>query len=566
MHSSKVLVPFVLCLLMAIPLTLSAQSAVPVWETEALLGALAEDLGGWDEAEQFLADATDQELATKLEELRVVIATALPPTSSNIRDCPVRFGSSLRGLPHQLGTQTVFIDTLGRPREVLQILPAIPALRDNRCQRDVGNLGNNLVTAPHKPYDGGHFIAAILGGWKRRANLAPMNRTLNTGNWARAERRIASCPVTRLGTMQVLALYEGASDVPESWRMKLTFPVIDPIHKRGGTIDWTLGNEPRSSSNTQTADRRTLENALAQLGCGRALRKAVFDDTGSMGPEADGMKAALNDFVDQGDSTENIEWGLITFKDNVTNVGSTFSRSTFKNWINAVSVSGGDDCPEESIGALWAAAQELAAGDADDLKEIVLVTDADPQPGDYQGLAAFAKDNEIRISTLLTGTCGSSRGTGEQKEGGDETLAVGPTSSLNGQTVFSTLANETGGIYRFAPGLSANGYRDLLAETFFEGGLAGTRSVSKLTLTSMCWVDNSTHIIRVRNPNAFDVYFEWERYGSSLEGDGRAKASSDTFVEISGLNINSGNTIKLYWEDGNGNRRSTTKALNRNNC
>ena len=90
--------------------------------------------------------------------------------------------------------------------------------------------------------------------------------------------------------------------------------------------------------------------------------------------------------------------------------------------------------------------------------------------------------------------------------------------------------------------------------------------MANLQLTSMCWPNDTTHRIRVRNPNSFAVAFDWQRYGSSQTGSGVAKNNGDTFLEIPGLNINSSTTIQLFWTDNAGARKSTTKALNKTRC
>jgi uncharacterized protein with von Willebrand factor type A (vWA) domain len=87
-------------------------------------------------------------------------------------------------------------------------------------------------------------------------------------------------------------------------------------------------------------------------GCSRGRTALVVDDTGSMGGEIDGVKIALASFIDQGITLENRDWTLFTFKDDVTDRGTTASRAQIKSEVNAIFPGGGDDCPEESIGAL----------------------------------------------------------------------------------------------------------------------------------------------------------------------------------------------------------------------
>lgn len=83
----------------------------------------------------------------------------------------------------------------------------------------------------------------------------------------------------------------------------------------------------------------------------------------------------------------------------------------------------------------------------------------------------------------------------------------------------------------------------------------------------MCWVNPTTHRIRVRNPNAYPVAYTWERYGTTLKSEALlVNPNTDAFVEIPGLDINATTTIIVRWQDALGANKSTTKALNKTSC
>lgn len=85
-----------------------------------------------------------------------------------------------------------------------------------------------------------------------------------------------------------------------------------------------------------------------------------------------------------------------------------------------------------------------------------------------------------------------------------------------------------------------------------------------LKLTSMCWVDNTTHMFRVRNSNADAVEYTYEVVGAGQTGGATAPVG-DSFFYISGT-YGAANTTKLYWNDADGTPKSTVKAVNQNYC
>jgi DNA/RNA non-specific endonuclease len=89
------------------------------------------------------------------------------------------------------GYQNVAIDNLGRPtKSSLSWPPMRISARDPACQSQVGN---EFTGASIPDQDGGHIVGSALGGYGRRANLAPQNRNFNTGVWAATELAFRSC-------------------------------------------------------------------------------------------------------------------------------------------------------------------------------------------------------------------------------------------------------------------------------------------------------------------------------------------------------------------------------------
>ena len=88
--------------------------------------------------------------------------------------------------------------------------------------------------------------------------------------------------------------------------------------------------------------------------------------------------------------------------------------------------------------------------------------------------------------------------------------------------------------------------------------------VNNLNLTSECWEDESTHTMRVTNPNSFPVPYTWQVYGTSQSGSGTASPGLSYFT-ITGTH-GQANTTKLFWFDHTGTQKSKTKAVNQNFC
>ena len=108
----------------------------------------------------------------------------------------------------------------------------------------------------------------------------------------------------------------------------------------------------------------------------------VFDTTGSMRDEVEGVKKVCIRFADKlASKGRDYRLGLVTFWDDVRGVyGSggelTDDAQEFKEWIGAIRVGEGDDAPENDFAALKQASQMSFRQEAQ--KVFILITDAPP--------------------------------------------------------------------------------------------------------------------------------------------------------------------------------------------
>ncbi len=108
----------------------------------------------------------------------------------------------------------------------------------------------------------------------------------------------------------------------------------------------------------------------------------LIDDTGSMLDEIVAVRNNVNAFLTALQS-RSIDYalGLVTFKDNVTMYNGgilTKNVTLYRNWIDALSASGGGDIPENSFGALNVALSSISFRPGAQ-KVFILITDAPSQ-------------------------------------------------------------------------------------------------------------------------------------------------------------------------------------------
>ena len=139
----------------------------------------------------------------------------------------------------------------------------------------------------------------------------------------------------------------------------------------------------------------------------------VFDDTGSMSGQINGLKAKAIDFANTlENSSIDYRLGLVTFKDDVTVINGgvlTDKASVFNDWVDDLYASGGGDTPENSLDALGTATTYSFRPGAQ--KIFILITDAS---------AHYAGDGTTYTNRTVAGTIT------ELQRAGAMTFVVGP--------------------------------------------------------------------------------------------------------------------------------------------
>lgn len=147
------------------------------------------------------------------------------------------------------------------------------------------------------------------------------------------------------------------------------------------------------------------DKALAALLDVRGSLGFVIDDTGSMGPEIDGVRNTVSRVVDVVTSIPDLapdDYVLVRFGD--PNVGSAFvteDPDALLNAVSNISPSGGGDCPELAQAGLLE-----AIGASFVRSTLHFFSDASSKDGSLANqVIARAQDKDISIIYMLTGSC-----------------------------------------------------------------------------------------------------------------------------------------------------------------
>src|SRR5262245_45541898 len=211
----------------------------------------------------------------------------------------------------------------------------------------------------------------------------------------------------------------------------------------------------------------------------------AVDDTGSMSDELAGVQAALTNFIeshntDLDQEQRGVSYELISFKDSPTlRLANTEDSAAASAAVNSLFPSGGGDCPEDSLGAVGAALNGLAA-DEDREGAIVLVTDASPRGGDVGALVAQAKSLGVPIDVMLSGDCAPAAAVAAVSSSAVGAAADPPSA----RAAYEQLARETGGLFFFRPGGTVEGYTEILGQIFETAVTGGDSAPPTVTVTA----------------------------------------------------------------------------------
>jgi hypothetical protein len=199
----------------------------------------------------------------------------------------------------------------------------------------------------------------------------------------------------------------------------------------------------------------------------------VIDDTGSMDAELAAVRTTLTNTIKRlaASGRPFPTTALLTFKDEVTIRRFSNNPTVLQAAVDALTVGGGDDCPEFSNDGLLVAGRLMRRGG-----KAMLFTDADSHPFGVSAetVSALYKSKSMRVSVLLSGSCealldpsgglGASAmdpsrsqnpGHGEPDRATDlepEPEPLGPQTSVQTN---STIVAATGGTFAAIPGIKA---------------------------------------------------------------------------------------------------------------
>ncbi|PXF45929.1 Alpha-protein kinase vwkA [Gracilariopsis chorda] len=293
------------------------------------------------------------------------------------------------------------------------------------------------------------------------------------------------------------------------------------------------------------------------------------------------VNASANDIINNlDDNSADYRVAVVQYNDPSAGVVSSFSsdKSTITGAINSLRASGGGDTPEHVYSGLELALKLPWRPEA--TRTIIMMGDAppkDPEPGTGLTQAKIvALANSVYVSVDSSPAVRQLLSLEKPVERMPATivnvvftgyvpLLMIPTGgSAATKSSFSALSSMTNGTVFAAA--SASEVVDALKKAVIkgaEGSASGVKPVERLILTSICWVTTCSHRVRIRNPNSFEVAYDWDVYRTSKKGTGTATAG-DSFLVIEDINRQS--TMRVFWKDENGGKKQTQKALNQKDC
>jgi hypothetical protein len=223
-------------------------------------------------------------------------------------------------------------------------------------------------------------------------------------------------------------------------------------------------------------------------GAGSSLANSI-DATGGMGSIIDAVKEQATQIVNArlGTDEEPSKYVLVPFNDpGVGPVTVTTDANTFINALNALSASGGGDCPEFSQAGML---EGLAATDED--SDLFMFTDASSKDSALAGtVCSLATSKDIRIYPILFGSCSSAIDPSYIREAND-----------SGGQVFSLSSSEAGSITQLTDFIVRSNTVNLLLINDTFNGISRTYTVPvDSTMTRISFSISGTTSVVVRRP------------------------------------------------------------------
>jgi len=223
-------------------------------------------------------------------------------------------------------------------------------------------------------------------------------------------------------------------------------------------------------------------------GAGSTLPNSI-DTTEGMGPIIDAVREQAIQIVNArlGTDEEPSEYVLVPFNDpGVGPVTVTTDANVFINALNALSASGGGDCPELSQAGMLAA---LAA--TDEGGELFMFTDASSKDSALAGtVCSLATSKDIRIYPILFGSCSPSIDPSYIREAND-----------SGGQLFFLESSEAGSITHLADFMVRSNAVNLLLINDTFNGIVRTYTVPvDSTMTRIIFSISGTTSVVVRRP------------------------------------------------------------------
>jgi len=228
----------------------------------------------------------------------------------------------------------------------------------------------------------------------------------------------------------------------------------------------------------------------------------VVDDTGSMDDEIasvrDTLRNQINGFRNGG---RFVKYTLITYKDTVQYVGSTVDHNTITSWVNALTASGGGDCPEEGYGALDEAAARAPGS------EIWWMTDADSHGSFLRMLQtrfrlwqAGCTLHSTILGACTSGFAGSScqdDSTPYKSEMIDTRQPVSPKVDVSAFVAGEELSTGTGGLYFSVASDDIDEATEIIVEEISSTALLNRLTLSAGSKTTSVPVDTSVESLKI---------------------------------------------------------------------